>query len=206
MNSSSMKTMIRSYAASRLLAAAVLQTLLPIQAQAQAQAVASASAPNVVLKNSQVTESALSDALMIEAPEAASGATRGFRPASKPGAPAKPVGPGKANLLITFETNSAQLTGDSMAALEKLASAMQSDALAGFSFRVEGHADARGEADRNLKLSQLRAETVAGVLSTRYGILPERLMPQGKGASEPLNKALVDAPENRRVTIVTTRN
>ena len=142
----------------------------------------------------------------IEPPEAVSGATRGFRPASKPGMPAKPVGPGKANLLITFETNSAQLTGDSMSALEKLAAAMQSDALAGFSFRVEGHADARGEADRNLKLSQLRAEAVAAVLSTRYGILSERLLPQGKGASEPLNKVRADAAENRRVTIVTTRN
>ena len=93
-----------------------------------------------------------------------------------------------------------------MSALEKLAAAMQSDALAGFSFRVEGHADARGEADRNLKLSQLRAEAVAAVLSTRYGILSERPLPQGKGASEPLNKVRADAAENRRVTIVTTRN
>ena len=195
-----MKTMVCSCAATLLLAAALVPTM------AQAQATDSASAPNVVLKNSQVTESALIDALMIEPPEAVSGATRGFRPASKPGMPALPVGPGKANLLITFETNSAQLTGDSMSALEKLAAAMQSDALAGFSFRVEGHADARGEADRNLKLSQLRAEAVAAVLSTRYGILSERLLPQGKGASEPLNKVRVDAAENRRVTIVTTRN
>ena len=37
---------------------------------------------NEVLKGSQVTESALIEALAIEGPEAASGATRGFRPAA----------------------------------------------------------------------------------------------------------------------------
>lgn len=183
-----------------------LVALLCVATGALAQPANPASVPAEVLKNSQVTESALIDALMIAPPEAASGATRGFRPGSKPAAPAKPVGPGKANLLITFETNSAQLTAESQTLLETLARAMQSDALAGFSFRVEGHADARGDDGRNLALSQLRAESVAALLASRYGILPERLIAQGKGSSEPLNKARVDAPENRRVTIVTTRN
>jgi OOP family OmpA-OmpF porin len=38
-----------------------------------------------------------------------------------------------------------------------------------------------------------------------FGILPERLVPVGKGSSEPLNADRPDAPENRRVTIVTKR-
>ena len=188
--------------------AALLVTALALHA-AQAQSAGPTSAPNVVLKNSQVTESALIDALMIESPDAAgaaSGTTRGFRPANKATGPSKPAGPGKANLLITFETDSAQLTLESQNTLETLARAMQSDALAGFSFRVEGHADARGDGERNQKLSQLRAESVAAMLASRYGILPERLLAQGKGSNEPLNKARADAPENRRVTIVTTRN
>jgi OmpA-OmpF porin, OOP family len=158
-----------------------------------------------VLKGSQVTESALIDALTIEGPEATSGATRGFRPAARAGdAKAAKPGPGKANLLITFATDSSELTSESQASLDALTRALQSDALAGFSFRVEGHSDARGDAAHNLELSQQRAESVAAYLKT-HGILPERLKAVGKGSSEPLNVARIDAPENRRVTVVTMR-
>jgi OmpA-OmpF porin, OOP family len=172
-----------------------------------AQAQQGASAPaNPVLKGAQVTESALIDALAIEPPEAASGATRGFRAAKKEGASAPKPGAGKASLLITFGTNSAELTPESQNLLNTLAKALQSDALAGFSFKVEGHADARGDAEANLKLSQLRAESVAQYLVKNHGLLPERLSPVGRGAAEPMNKTRADAPENRRVTIVTSRN
>lgn len=179
-----------------LLALALL-LCAPVRAQAPA-------APDKVLKGSQVTEAALIDALAIEGP-AGSGATRGFKPATPGGAPAKPAGPGKASLLITFRTDSADLTPDAQGILDTLAKAMQSDSLAGLSFRVEGHADARGDAEHNQKLSQSRAESVAKYLAGKHGILAERLMPQGKGASEPMNKERVDAPENRRVTIVSQR-
>lgn len=194
---------------SRIVAGAVVACgALTLTFSAMAQA-ASAPAGNPVLKGSQVTESALIDALAIEGPEAASGATRGFRAANRAGnagATAPKPGAGKASLLITFGTNSAELTGESASSLDVLARALQSDALAGFSFKVEGHADARGDADANQKLSQLRAESVANYLVSHAGLLPERLMPVGKGSSEPMNKARVDAPENRRVTIVTVRN
>ena len=163
-----------------------------------------------VMKNSEVSEEALIDALAIPADAGASdavGATRGFRPA-RPGqvVAAKPAGPGKASLMITFQTNSTELTPESERILNILARALQSDALAGLSFRVEGHADARGDPDHNLQLSQLRAESVARYLVDHQGILAERLVAQGKGSSEPLNKTRIDAPENRRVTIVTNRN
>ena len=167
-----------------------------------------------VLKGAQVTESALIDALALDAPEVAgSGATtRGFRPATaRPGEPtklAKPANPnaGKASLLITFPANSADLTSDTQAMLTTLARALESDKLAGFGFKVEGHADPRGDADSNLKLSQLRAEAVSNYLVSKHGILPERLTAVGKGSSELMNKTQVDAPENRRVTIVTVKN
>ena len=179
---------------------AALSLIAPMAAHVQAQT------QERVLKGAQVTESALIDALAIEGPSG-SGATRGFKPAT-PGAaakPAKPAGPGKASLLITFHTNSADLTAESQGILDTLAKAMQSDTLAGLSFRVEGHADARGDAERNLTLSQSRAESVARYLTSKHGILAERLAAQGKGANEPMNKARVDAPENRRVTIVSSR-
>lgn len=168
-----------------------------------------ANAQNEVLKGAQVTESALIEALAIEGPEAASGATRGFRPAVRPagadGKAAPPAAAGKASLLITFATDSSELTGDSQNLLDKLARALQSDTLAGFSFRVEGHSDARGDPAHNLALSQRRAEAVAAYLEKAHGILPERLNAVGKGSSEPLNTMRIDAPENRRVTIVTMR-
>ena len=156
-----------------------------------------------VLKGAQVTEEALVDALAIEGPQA-QGKTRGFRPAT-PGTKPKPYGPGKANLLVTFVTGSAELTDDAKAVLDKLAKAMQSDTLAGLSFRVEGHADARGGEEFNKALSLSRAEAVTAYLVNKQGILPERLKPEGRGSAEPMNKEQVDAPENRRVTIVSTR-
>nr|WP_316643688.1 OmpA family protein [uncultured Roseateles sp.] len=164
-----------------------------------------------VLKGAQVTEAALIDALVIDAPAGATtgdAKTRGFRPAVPGGAPAQPANPnaGKASLLITFATNSAELDAGTKELLDTLARALQSDKLVGFSFRVEGHADARGDAEANQKLSQQRAEAVAAYIVSNHGLLPERLLPQGKGASEPMNKTRIDAPENRRVTIVTVKN
>ena len=194
----------------RTLGAAICALTLSFSVQAQSPAADAASAPNnPVLKGSQVTESALIDALQIEGPQVAEGATRGFKPANRagnPNAPAPKPGAGKASLLITFGTDSSELTSESQAALDTVGRALQSDALAGFSFKVEGHADARGDADHNLKLSQARAEAVANYLVAHGGLLPERLTPIGKGSSEPMNKTKVDAPENRRVTIVTQRN
>ena len=166
-------------------------------------------AQDVVLKGSQVTESALIDALTVDGPKGPEGGkTRGFRPATRSqegsAAPSKPS-PGKASLLITFTANSADLNSETMATLDVLARALQSDALAGFTFKVEGHADPRGDAAQNLLLSQQRAESVASYLVTKHAILPERLEAVGKGSSELMNRSRTDAPENRRVTIVTVK-
>ena len=178
---------------------------------------AQATAPAPVLKSNQVTEDALVDALAVDVPEpaeGASGATRGFRPATRPGGstfqpakagPAKPAAPGKANLLITFATGSAELTPETIKVLETVAKALQSDKLAGFAFRIEGHADPRGQAEANQKLSEARAKSVVDFLVASFGILPERLSPVGKGSSELLNADRPEAAENRRVTIVTRR-
>ena len=173
----------------------------PLAVQAQA-----AAAP--VLKNSQVTEDALIDALEIAPPplpEGASGATRALRPSLRPTAATKPAGPGKASLLITFATGSSDLSAETIQVLEKVAKALQSDRLAGFAFRIEGHADPRGAVDANQKLSQERAQAVVSYLTAKLGVLPERLQPVGKGASELLNPQHPEAAENRRVTIVTTQ-
>jgi outer membrane protein OmpA-like peptidoglycan-associated protein len=188
-------------------ALALVVSLLLAAPWLQAAAQAPAPSPEPVLKGSQVTESALIDALSVEPPATdASGRTRGFRPANT-AAGAKPpkAGPGKASLLITFATDSSELTGNAMQQLDTVAKALQSDQLAGLSFRVEGHADPRGGAEHNLKLSQARAESVVAYLVQKHGVLPERLKAQGKGSSELMLPNRPDAPENRRVTIVTQR-
>lgn len=165
-----------------------------------------------VLSGNQVTEDALIDALAIETPQDAAegGKTRGFGPAPRPAAaaataPKKPAGAGKANLMITFKTGSAELTPEGMRTLDTVARALQSDALAALAFRVEGHADPRGTADRNQALSEQRARSVMTYLVQTKGVLPERLTSLGKGSAELFDPQKPDAPENRRVTIVTTR-
>lgn len=165
-----------------------------------------AGAAEQVMKPGQVTENALVDALAIDAgPQDTSGATRAIRPSMKPGAVAQASGPGRASLLITFATDSADLTPESVLALGTVAKALQSDRLAGFAFRIEGHADPRGAADYNLRLSEQRAQSVVSYLVDKLGVLPERLNAVGKGASEPIHADRPEAAENRRVTIVTTR-
>jgi OmpA-OmpF porin, OOP family len=180
---------------------------LAFLALATASAVAFAQQnPTPTLKMKDVTEAALVDALAIDPPESADGKTRSLRPSAKAGGDRTPSkAAGKSNLLITFATNSAELTSESKQALATVAKALQSDKLAGFSFSIEGHADPRGLSDANLKLSEARAKSVVSYLVSTHGILADRLDPIGKGSSELLNADKPDAVENRRVTIVTKR-
>jgi len=107
-----------------------------------------------------------------------------------------------ASLLVTFDTNSSELTGAARRQLDIVASALRNDRLVEYRFTVEGHADPRGHADSNLKLSQDRAESVKRYLMAQ-GIAEERLVAQGRGDREPMLPAQPAAPENRRVTFVT---
>jgi outer membrane protein OmpA-like peptidoglycan-associated protein len=118
--------------------------------------------------------------------------------------PASPAAaqPPKVSLLITFETNSAVLTARSRQSLDVVGQALASGKLAPFRFAIEGHADPRGSSAANLKLSQLRAESVRTYLIDTVHIDPARLDAVGKGDRELMNTASVEAPENRRVTIV----
>lgn len=138
--------------------------------------------------------------------EHASFRTRGFKIAKPHASPSK--GPAKtasasASLMITFETDSARLTAESKATLGNLGAALASEKLANFKFNIEGHADSRGEAAHNLKLSEERAETVRQYLISQHQIDGARLIALGKGDTEQLNPGNPAAPENRRVRVVT---
>lgn len=159
-----------------------------------------------VMKEGQLSEAALIDAL--EPPVADEPVrTRSIRVmragdsvAAPP--PARPVQPSKANLLITFETNSARLTDQAKRALDVVGAALASDRLGQFRFGIEGYADPRGVSAENLKLSQARADSVRDYLVASNKIDRARLETVGKGATNLLNPNDPTAPENRRVTIV----
>ena len=117
------------------------------------------------------------------------------------GADAAAVARPSLSLLIKFDFDSARVKPESQQALANLAQALQSRELAESKFAVEGHTDARGRADYNLKLSQQRADAVRAFLA-HNGVAEPRLAAIGKGSSEPANTADPLAAENRRVRIV----
>lgn len=180
--------------------------LISLLAVAACGGTAVAQTGGTLLRGEEVTVDALVRALTPE------DRTRsiGVRPsaASRVGVPAAPDHPGSAaerpsaSLLITFETNSAELTAAARRTLDTVGKALGSDELSEFSFVVEGHADPRGHPDANLRLSRARAESVQRYLQQAYGISGQRLSAVGKGDREPMNTRNPIAPENRRVTIV----
>lgn len=105
------------------------------------------------------------------------------------------------SLLIQFDFNSARVRPESQQALVNLSQALQSAELLDSRFAIEGHTDAKGSADYNLKLSQQRSQAVREFLRAR-GVSEARLQAVGKGASELANSAQPLAAENRRVRIV----
>lgn len=106
------------------------------------------------------------------------------------------------DLVINFDLDSAKIKEPSKPLLDNLVAAMQSDRLMKIKFKVEGHTDAQGTKDHNLRLSQSRAESVIAYMATK-GIEKERLVGEGRGFSELLLPNAPKAAENRRVKIST---
>lgn len=158
-----------------------------------------AAEPTTVLQGAAVTEANLVEALV---PDEAPLRTRSLR-VVKDAAPQQAARKPSASLLITFQTNSAELTPQARQQLDVVAQALRNEKLADFTFNVEGHADPRGTQGQNLTLSQQRAESVRRYLVGTHAIGAERLSAVGKGDAEPLNTGNPAAPENRRVTLVT---
>jgi outer membrane protein OmpA-like peptidoglycan-associated protein len=64
---------------------------------------------------------------------------------------------------------------------------------------VEGHTDAIGNAERNMELSRDRAGSVVKFIVEKAGIDRSRLVPIGKGSSDPMKNLNPRDPKNRRV-------
>lgn len=153
-----------------------------------------------VLKGNELRESSIIDAL---APPQDEVRTRSIRVRPTGGSPSAAQGQGSASIIVTFATDSSEISDQARSSLDVVGRALNSDKLANFKFAIEGHADPRGGSDYNLKLSQARAESVAEYLEKHHHIAPERLRPIGKGDQELANPNVPTAPENRRVTFKT---
>ena len=110
--------------------------------------------------------------------------------------------PKSIDLVIQFDLDSAKLKEPSKPLLDSLVEAMKNDRLASIKFKIEGHTDAQGSEQHNLKLSQSRADSVMAYLTSK-GVDKERLTGEGKGFSELPLPEKPKAAENRRVKITT---
>ncbi len=93
-----------------------------------------------------------------------------------------------------FEQGKAELNDDAKLALHDLAKVMRQNPE--LKLRIEGHTSAEGDPAANLKLSEQRAQAAVDFLTGKEGIDAARLIAVGKGSSEPIDPANLEA--NRR--------
>ena len=117
-------------------------------------------------------------------------------------APAPKVRPGGGlDMLVTFRLGSADMTLQAQAEARAFAKAMDAPQMAGMRFAIEGHTDATGARDKNMTLSQARAQSVVDYLVTQ-GVDSSRLTAKGYGPDRPIRGTRATAPANRRVEFV----
>ena len=123
--------------------------------------------------------------------------TRGLRVEASAPPPATGV-----QFKVQFAFGSAELTDEARSVLNELGTALNSEQLTPFRFRITGHTDAIGENRFNLSLSEQRARAVERYLSANFGISQSRLESVGLGESMLLVPDNPAADANRRVEIM----
>jgi peptidoglycan-associated lipoprotein len=105
---------------------------------------------------------------------------------------------------VFFESDSSELTPQSIATLEKQAQWLQS--YGQYTFTVEGHADERGTREYNIALGARRAQTVRDYLASR-GIQAQRMRTISYGKERPVavcNDISCWSQNRRVVTVLNT--
>ena len=102
---------------------------------------------------------------------------------------------------VSFEFDSARLTGAAKRTLAALGRALKSRELIGYHYLIAGHTDAKGSAYYNRALSYDRASAVRDWLIARYAIDPRRLHVIGWGESRLKTPRFPFAAVNRRVEV-----
>jgi len=102
---------------------------------------------------------------------------------------------------VLFNSDNAQLTAASRAALERVGKALLTVGID--RLRLEGHTDSQGTAGYNHRLSVARAKSVSRALMA-VGMRPENILVHGWGMSRPVadNRTAAGRAENRRVAII----
>jgi len=110
---------------------------------------------------------------------------------------------GFVNLKVEFDVNSAHLRPEARQLLAELAQALTTPELKDHNFGINGHTDADGDDDYNLRLSLARARSVRRYLASQYGVPESRLVVAGYGESMPIasNTTRTGKQLNRRVEI-----
>ena len=131
----------------------------------------------------------------VTAPVAAAVATSVATSVATTAADDSPSGLG---LPVRFAFGSADLLPETMAQLDALAEGIRRTDPS-VRVVVEGHTDAVGSPEYNLRLSELRAASVKQYLVSHHRIDPTRLKTLGRGMFAPIGSTTPFAPENRRV-------
>jgi len=107
---------------------------------------------------------------------------------------------------VRFQTGSAELTPAAKAQLQGLGQALaaRNGKLNPGEILIEGHADARGSAEFNKRLSDERARAVAKHLVNTHSVDGRALKPVGVGKDRLKDSAHPDSEVNRRVELVRT--
>ena len=108
----------------------------------------------------------------------------------------------KIDLEIQFDYNSADISKNSMPAVQELGKALSNSSLKGSTFVVAGHTDAIGGETYNQDLSERRADTIKRYLTEKYGINGTDLVTVGYGKTKPKDVNAPMDPANRRVQVV----
>ncbi|MCA1981252.1 MAG: OmpA family protein, partial [Calditerrivibrio sp.] len=106
------------------------------------------------------------------------------------------------SLLIHFDTNKAVVKEEYYDEIEKVANFMKNHP--DIKIEIAGHTDSRGDRNKNIELSQSRAEAVMEVLITKFGIEKSKISAKGYGPDKPVdtNETEEGRSKNRRVEAV----
>jgi len=156
-------------------------------------------APAMIIAPAHADPAYRADAVADFFAKAATGKTRSicFGTAADCPAPPPSGAAAKFDLLVNFEFNSDKLTQAAKENLDQFAKALLDPRLKGQKFEIDGHTDATGAEEYNLGLSERRAASVVGYLSSQ-GLDSSSLIAKGFGKSKP-RVADPFSAENRRV-------
>jgi OOP family OmpA-OmpF porin len=103
---------------------------------------------------------------------------------------------------LNFASNSSTLKEDTRALMDKIETAIS--IFPRCSLVIEGHTDAQGNTQNNMRLSEARAESVAAYMITNMRLPEHRIKATGYGDTRPIssNKTAEGRKKNRRIDLI----